>query len=105
MANLGDRRSVAKVRDQAVVVGYLVLARSANAEQRTVDRMSHAMALRPGGEDVVEAPVWVQADGGEGITVRPGIAGRAVSGHLPVVVEHQAGTGTGGTAGEHPDLV
>ena len=75
-ANLGDRAgSVAKVRDQPVVVGYLVLAGCADTEQRTVDRVSHAMAPWPGGKDVVEAPVRVQADDSEGIAVGPGIAG------------------------------
>ena len=67
--------SVAKVRDQPVVIGYLVLARCADTEQRTVDRVSHTMAPRPGGKDVIEAPVRVQADGGEGIAVGPGVAG------------------------------
>src|SRR6516164_1310572 len=93
-ANLRDRAgSIAKVRDQAVVVGYLVLTRRADAQQRTADRMSHAMTPRPGGKDVVEAPVRVQADGGEGVAVGPGVAGRTVAGHFPAVIEHQAGTG------------
>src|SRR6201987_573170 len=105
-ASLGDRDGlVAKVRDQTVVVGYLVLSRCADAEQRAADRMSHAMTPRPGGKDVVEAPGRVQADGGEGIAVGPGVAGRAVAGHFPAVIEHQAGTGGGGAACEHPDLV
>src|SRR5439155_19490789 len=100
-----DPNSVAKLRDQPVVVGYLVLVGRADAEQRAADRVSDTMAPRPGGEDVVEAPVGVQADRGQGIAVGPGVAGRAVSRHLPAVIEHQPGTRGGGTAGEHPDLV
>src|SRR6266487_1328490 len=103
--NHRDLNSVAKLRDQSVVVGYLVLVGRADAEQRAADRVSDTMAPRPGGEDVVEAPVGVQADRGQGIAVGPGVAGRAVSRHLPAVVEQQPGTRGGGTAGEHPDLV
>src|SRR6266487_6336838 len=103
--NHRDLNSVAKLRDQPVVIGYLVLVGRADAEQRAADRVSDTMAPRPGGEDVVEAPVGVQADRGQGIAVGPGVAGRAVSRHLPAVVEQQPGTRGGGTAGEHPDLV
>src|SRR6185312_13545057 len=67
--------------------------------------MSDATAPRPGREDVVEAPVRIQPDGGERIAVGPGVAGRAVSGQFPAVVEHQARAGGSGTTCEHPDLV
>src|SRR5207245_9096452 len=66
-----DPNSVAKLRDQPVVVGYLVLVGRADAEQRAADRVSDTVAPRPGGEDVVEAPVGVQADRGQGIAVGP----------------------------------
>src|SRR6185312_10835116 len=97
--------SVAKLRDQPVVIRYLLLVGRTDAKQRTADRVSDTMAPRPGGEDVVEAPVGVQADRGQGIAIGPGVAGRAVSCHLPAVVEHQPGARGGGTAGEHPDLI
>src|SRR5215471_4633353 len=97
--------SIAEIREQAVVVGYLRLARRADPEQRAADRVPDATAARPGREDVIEAAVRVQADGSERITVGPGVARRAVPGYFPAVIEHHARSGGGGPAGEHPDLV
>src|SRR4029077_13466877 len=61
-----DRNSVAKLSDQPVVVGYLVLVGRADAEQRAADRVSDTMAPRPGREEVGEGAGGGTGGGGRG---------------------------------------
>src|SRR5215469_1843632 len=87
------------------MVRYLILIRRRGAEQRGVDRMSDPAAPWPGGEDVVKAPVRIEADSRKRIAVGPCVAGRAVPGEFPAVIEDSARTGHCRASGKHSDLV
>ncbi len=97
--------SVAKVGQDAVVVGQLHLICRHDAEQLAVGGMPYSTESRPRREHIVESPIGIHGDRRKRIAVRPGMSRCSVAGNFPRVVEDQTRCSRGAASREHSDLI